>query len=230
VIITTDKCYDNVEQQLGYVETDRMGGFDPYSCSKGCAELAVSAYRKSYFNLNEYNIKHQVLIGSARAGNVIGGGDWSVDRLVPDLIKGAIIDQETKIRYPNSTRPWQHVLEPISGYLMLGERLLNGESDFADGWNFGPNESDVLSVLEVLKIANRVWDKINYCIEPSVHHQHEAGLLSLNIDKAKKKLGWSPQWNNEKAILKTIQWYDEFYSNNKCITEQQLNYYIDDFH
>jgi CDP-glucose 4,6-dehydratase len=132
IVVTTDKCYENLEQQKGYVETDRMGGYDPYSSSKGCAELVVSSYRNSFFNLSDYNQKHNVLLASARAGNVIGGGDWSEDRLIPDIIKSAIKGKPTSIRFPNATRPWQHVLEPLKGYLMLGEKLFNGNIDFRE--------------------------------------------------------------------------------------------------
>jgi CDP-glucose 4,6-dehydratase len=222
VIITTDKCYENVEQTKGYVETDRMGGYDPYSSSKGCAELAVNSYRNSFFNLNEYQKNHQTLIASARAGNVIGGGDWSEDRLIPDIIRSAIKGEKTLIRYPKATRPWQHVLEPISGYLMLGERLLNGDKEFAEGWNFGPQENDVLTVGEVLAICKKNWDKIQFQIDTENKHFHEAGLLSLNIEKAKTKLGWKPRWSNEQSILNTINWYRNYYDLGVIDTDMQI--------
>lgn len=228
VIITTDKCYENVEQKKGYVETDKMGGYDPYSSSKGCAELVVNSYRNSFFNLKDFNTKHQTLIASARAGNVIGGGDWSLDRLIPDLIFGAIHSTKTNIRYPNATRPWQHVLEPISGYLMLGEKLLHSEVEFATGWNFGPQENEVLTVEEVLKFSKNIWNKINFEFETRVKQPHEAGLLSLNIDNAKHKLGWTPKWNNLKSITKTIEWYKEFYDSNMINTNSDLNQYINE--
>ncbi len=227
VVITTDKCYENLEQNKGYVETDKMGGFDPYSSSKGCAELVVNSYRNSFFNLKDFNIKHQTLLASARAGNVIGGGDWSIDRLIPDLIKGALSNNKTLIRYPKSTRPWQHVLEPICGYLMLGEKLLNGGVNFSSGWNFGPEESQVLTVEEVLFNSKNIWDKINFEFEKEINHPHEAGLLSLNINKAKNKLGWTPKWSNQKSITKTIEWYKEFYTSNKLNTESDLKNYLD---
>lgn len=226
VIVTTDKCYENIEQEKGYVETDRMGGHDPYSSSKGCAELSVSSYRNSYFNINDYLINHQILLASTRAGNVIGGGDWSLDRLIPDIIKSAVQNKKTNIRYPNATRPWQHVLEPINGYLMLGARLLNGEKEFAEGWNFAPEERDVLSVGEVLKISKNIWDRIDYEVDIENNHFHEAGLLSLNINKAKSKLGWQPKWGNEISIQKTIDWYKEFYHSKKIATEEHLNHFI----
>jgi len=225
LIVTTDKCYENIEQEKGYIETDRMGGYDPYSSSKGCAELVTNAYRNSYFNIEKYNTSHQTLIASARAGNVIGGGDWSEDRLIPDIIKGAMKNETTIIRSPKATRPWQHVLEPLNGYLMLGERLLNGEKEFAEGWNFGPEEKEVLTVEEVLNIASKQWDSIQFKIEEN-HHLHEANLLSLNINKAKTKLGWKPKWSNEISIKKTIEWYKEFYLNTTILTYTNIEDFI----
>jgi CDP-glucose 4,6-dehydratase len=225
VIITTDKCYENKEQLSGYKETDRMGGFDPYSSSKGCAELVASSFRNSFFNINEYKKTHEVLVATVRAGNVIGGGDWSKDRLIPDLIRAASKGETTKIRYPNATRPWQHVLEPLSGYLMLGKKLLEGDETFSGAWNFGPEENQSITVGEVLNLASKYWQKIRYEEENSVQ-LHEAGLLSLNIDKAKLKLGWKPLWNNQVSIHKTIEWYKSFYESKVLLSEEQLNLYI----
>lgn len=229
VIITTDKCYENLEQNKGYVESDKMGGYDPYSSSKGCAELVVNSYRNSFFNLSDFRIKHQTLLATARAGNVIGGGDWSLDRLIPDLIKGVVLGKKTIIRYPKSTRPWQHVLEPLSGYLMLGERLLNGKVDFACSWNFGPEENYVLTVEEVLIFANNIWEDIKFDFDVSANNPHEAGLLSLNIEKAKNNLGWTPKWGNLKSITKTIDWYKEFYNSKIINTESDLKSYLNEF-
>ncbi len=229
IVITTDKCYENIEQKKGYVETDKMGGYDPYSSSKGCAELVVNSYRNSFFNLSDFQIKHQTLIATARAGNVIGGGDWSFDRLIPDLMKGAALNKKTNIRYPKSTRPWQHVLEPISGYLMLGEKLLNSNTNFANAWNFGPEENQVLTVEEVLKLSKSVWSKIDFEFESEIKHPHEAELLSLNIDKAKNELGWMPKWNNLKSITKTIEWYREFYDSQVINTSLDLKNYLNEF-
>jgi len=226
VVITTDKCYENIEQKKGYIETDKMGGYDPYSSSKGCAELLVSSYRNSFFNLKDFQSTHQTLLATARAGNVIGGGDWSLDRLIPDLIKGVVTDKKTIIRYPKSTRPWQHVLEPIFGYLMLGEKLLNSKIDFASGWNFGPEENEVLTVEEVLVYAKYIWKNINFEFETKITPPHEAGLLSLNIDKAKNDLRWAPKWNNMESITRTIEWYKEFYTSNKLNTDLDLKNYI----
>lgn len=227
VVVTTDKCYENLEQRKGYIESDRMGGYDPYSSSKGCAEIAVSSYRNSFFNLNAYGESHQILLASARAGNVIGGGDWSEDRLIPDLIKAAIADKKTTIRYPHATRPWQHVIEPLHGYLKLGEKLLLGQKEYAEAWNFGPEENDVLSVGEVLTRANQYWDKIKFEFDNKSDHFHEAGLLSLNINKAKSKLGWIPRWGNELTIQKTIEWYRAFYEKDTILTENHLKAYIE---
>jgi len=226
VIVTTDKCYENIEQKTGYKETDKMGGFDPYSSSKGCAEILTSSFRNSFFHNEKFNISHQTLVATARAGNVIGGGDWSQDRLIPDIIRAALNNNVSEIRNPQATRPWQHVLEPISGYLELGKRLMQGDIEFAQGWNFGPEEKDCLSVTEVLDKAKSSWSKINYRINGEGSNLHEAKLLSLNIDKAKHKLNWFPNWTNDLAIEKTISWYKSFYIEGKVNTISDLNLYI----
>lgn len=226
VVVTSDKCYENIEQQKGYVETDRMGGYDPYSASKGCAELITSSYRNSFFNNNDFGKKHHTLIASARAGNVIGGGDWSADRLIPDIIRGAVEKKSAIIRSPKSTRPWQHVLEPLSGYLLLGQKLLAKDVRFAEGWNFGPAENEVLTVAEVLQTAKQNWGKINYEIQIDPNAVHEAKLLSLNCEKANNILRWQPIWDNPTSIAKTIQWYKYFYENNEVVTSEQLQEYI----
>jgi CDP-glucose 4,6-dehydratase len=222
VVVTTDKCYENNEQNYGYVETDRMGGYDPYSSSKGCVELLTSSYRNSFFNLSSFGIDHYTLIASARAGNVIGGGDWSDDRLIPDIIKAALNKKEVIIRNPLSTRPWQHVLEPLNGYLLLGEKLLNGQKEFASGWNFGPEEDKVLQVQEIIKLSQLNWENITYKIENEKNNLHEATLLSLNISKAKKYLDWKPIWNNEKSVEKTIKWYKNYYLKRTINTDKDI--------
>ena len=222
VVVTTDKCYENIEQNIGFKETDKMGGHDPYSSSKACVEILTSSYRNSFFNLAKYNITHSTLVATARAGNVIGGGDWSSDRLIPDIIRGAIKNKTTLIRNPMATRPWQHVLEPLSGYLELGMRLLHGELEFAEGWNFGPEESDCLSVIKVLDKASKHWGNINHKVHEDSLNPHEAGLLSLNIEKAKNKLNWHPKWNSDFAIERTILWYKDYYNNNKINTLNDL--------
>ena len=226
VIITTDKCYENKEQIICYIESDKMGGYDPYSSSKGCAELLVNSYRNSFFNLYKYKNEHNTLIASARAGNVIGGGDWSEDRLIPDIIRSIINNKSSEIRNPLSTRPWQHVLEPLSGYLELGTKLLNEEKKFAEAWNFGPQENECLTVREVLYKAIKSWDRIKFKEKVDINNLHEAHLLSLNIEKAKKILGWSPKWDNDLAIERTILWYREFYENQQINTLKDIDLFI----
>lgn len=212
VTITTDKCYENKEWPYGYRECDPMGGYDPYSSSKGCVEILTSSYRRSFFN------KKGVLIASARAGNVIGGGDWALDRLIPDFIKKTVKDEEIIIRNPLATRPWQHVLEPLSGYLFLGQKLLEGKKDFGDGWNFGPNDDDILSVENILNECINIWGKGKYSLDKA-SNPHEAMLLKLDISKAKINLKWKPVYDIKCAIEKTIEWYNNFYLNKYDMNE-----------
>lgn len=224
VSITTDKCYENKEWPYGYRENDPMGGYDPYSSSKGCAELLTASYRNSYFN--ELGIG----IASARAGNVIGGGDWAEDRLIPDLARATADDKTLVIRNPLATRPWQHVLEPLSGYLWLGALLLEGKNEYACGWNFGPNDNDILSVKEVLDLAVDTWGN-NYEVDSSVQ-PHEAQLLKLDISKAKAELKWKPVYDVNTAVTKTMEWYKNFYVNReadiKNYTINQIKEYIEE--
>ena len=229
IIVTTDKCYENTDKKIGYVEFDRLGGYDPYSSSKACAEIITNSYRQSFFNLEKFKINHNTLIATARAGNVIGGGDWSIDRLIPDIVKAAMAGNESIIRSPHSTRPWQHVLEPLSGYLLLGEKLLNDEVEFAEAWNFGPEENSTLTVKQVLDKAKNYWNKINYIIKEDEFKLHEANYLSLNIEKAKNKLKWKPIWSNDLAIEKTINWYKNFYNNGILETDQNIDQFINNF-
>lgn len=226
VVITTDKCYENLNQEIGYVETDRLGGYDPYSSSKACAEIVISSYRDSFFNTKDFQTKHNTLIASARAGNVIGGGDWSNDRLIPDLIRSAIKGEYAKIRSPYATRPWQHVLEPIHGYLLIGQALLSGKIEFASSWNFGPYIENTLSVSQVLELSKTIWKDINFEFKNEENEPHEAKLLSLNINKSLLHLGWKPKWTNEVSISRTINWYKEFASSGQLNTEDDIvNYY-----
>jgi CDP-glucose 4,6-dehydratase len=225
VVITTDKCYENINKIGGYVETDPMGGYDPYSSSKACAEILTSSYRNSFYNLRDFNFKHQTLIATARAGNVIGGGDWSGDRLIPDIVRNTSLHQKVIIRYPNAIRPWQHVLESVSGYLLLGSKLLNGEVRFGDSWNFGPNENETLSVINMVNIAKKYWKDIVFEIEDT-NILHEANLLKLNINKANSQLGWHPKLNTEQAIEMTIEWYKCFYLNQKLKTDDNIKEYF----
>ncbi|MFA6587795.1 MAG: CDP-glucose 4,6-dehydratase [Patescibacteria group bacterium] len=226
--ITSDKCYENKEHLRGYTEDDPMGGKDPYSASKGCAELVANSYRHSFFNLNQYGKSHSTLLADVRAGNVIGGGDWADDRLIPDLIKAASINQKVIIRYPRSIRPWQHVLEPLSGYLQLGWKLLEGKLEFAQNWNFGPNNESDLTVNEVIERSKKIWDKIDYQIQESSENFHEAGLLKLDSTKARSQLKWSSVWDLNQTFEKTIAWYKNYYLNSQIFSEKDLDDYIQD--
>ena len=228
VNITSDKAYKNNEWIWGYRENDQMGGYDPYSSSKGCAELLTSSYRNSYFNLDNYKNTHNTLLASCRAGNVIGGGDWAEDRIVPDIIRAVISGKKVKIRSPKSTRPWQHVLEPLSGYLFVGQKLLEGKKEFADAWNFGPNDENSITVKEVVEYIKQFWDKIDYEInDEAKNNLHEANLLKLDCSKAHTKLGWKAKWNSEITFEKTILWYKNYYEKNSAETVKDLNDYID---
>jgi CDP-glucose 4,6-dehydratase len=226
--VTTDKCYENKEWEWGYRENEAMGGYDPYSASKGCSELLTSSYRNSYFNNNDYGIKHSVLLASGRAGNVIGGGDWAADRLIPDIIKAAAIKKSVLIRNPLATRPWQHVLEPLSGYLTLGSKLLQKEISVADGWNFGPDIHSNIQVGDIVKLSNEYWNAIQIEISKNTNEHHEANLLMLDCTKANKTLKWKAVWSLDKTIDKTISWYKSYYENNKLLSLEDLTEYISD--
>jgi len=225
VNITSDKAYDNKEKIWGYREDDPLGGYDPYSSSKGCSEILTASYRNSYFHLAEYGETHHTLLASCRAGNVIGGGDWAADRLVPDIIRAIQSDEKVMIRNPHATRPWQHVLEPLHGYLIVGQKLLEGQKEFATSWNFGPEDNANLSVEKVLKSIKQYWDKLEYEIDTQ-EHKHEASLLKLDCTKAKVLLGWRPIWDSDTTFEMTIEWYREFYKCKKIITIEQLEIYI----
>ncbi len=230
VNITSDKCYENKEWVWGYRESDPIGGFDPYSSSKGCSELLTSSYRNSFFNLSEYGNAHNILLASARAGNVIGGGDWAKDRLLPDIIKAASIDSSVFIRNPKATRPWQHVLEPLSGYLTLGWRLLEGRKEFAEGWNFGPAIDCNLTVEEIVTISNFFWKSINVEYKHNFSEAHEANLLMLDCSKANKLLKWKPVWSINDTVEKTINWYKNYYTKNLINTQNDILEYVNKSH
>lgn len=226
VIVTSDKCYDNKEWAWGYREIDPMGGFDPYSSSKGCAELLTASYRNSFFNNADYNVKHSTLLASGRAGNVIGGGDWAADRLIPDIVRATSKKNSVYIRNPLATRPWQHVLEPISGYLTLGQRLLEKRVDYADGWNFGPSPESNLTVDEVVQLCKKYWNNIAVEYSKNPADAHEANLLMLDCSKANKIMHWKPVWNFDKTIEKTIEWYKNYYEANHINTRQDIKEYV----
>jgi CDP-glucose 4,6-dehydratase len=226
VIVTTDKCYENKEWPWGYRENEPMGGYDPYSNSKGCAELVTSAYRQSYFSLEKY-AQHKVAIASARAGNVIGGGDWSADRLVPDAIKAFEASQPLVIRNPLATRPWQHVLEPLSGYLVLSQALYREGVKFDGGWNFGPRDEDARSVQEVVNLLIQNWHSDASWQQDKSEQPHEAHALKLDCSKAKQYLNWVPKWNLEQAILNIAKWQKGFQDgvDMKTLSLEQIGSY-----
>ncbi len=220
VVITTDKCYENIEQDYAYVETDPLGGYDPYSSSKACVEHVASAYYRSFFK------NKNIGLSTARAGNVIGGGDWSADRLIPDAAKAWSKNEKLMIRYPNATRPWQHVLEPLSGYLLLAEALWEEPAKFSRAWNFGPHQSSIITVQETVNLAASQWGEDAKWETLPDKHTHEAGLLQLNSDKARTFLGWKPRTKYKKVISDTILWYKEYYdrkSEMKAVTLGQID-------
>lgn len=208
VNITTDKCYENIEQEKYYKEDDPLGGYDMYSSSKGCVEIMSSSYRRSFLQEDG-----SMLLATARAGNVIGGGDWALDRIIPDCIRAVHDNRNIEIRNPIAVRPWQHVLEPLSGYLLLGEKLLNGEKEFASSFNFGPEPSNAITVAELAEKFVELYGS-GKVIVGEMSPLHEAGLLMLSIDKSKRVLGWQPQYDTETALRKTVDWYKHFYNND----------------
>jgi len=221
VVITTDKCYENVEWVWGYRETDRLGGHDPYSASKAGAELVVSSFRAAFFQRQT-----STLIATARAGNVIGGGDFSEDRLIPDLVRAIQAAESVEIRSPNATRPWQHVLDCLSGYLVLGKKLLERDTTSASAWNFGPNERDNREVQEVLKKFQGKCPSLDWFTSQE-DQLHEANLLHLDSSKARKGFSWHPVWSFEEAVNATAEWYKAWLNDGNVISSQQLNDYIE---
>lgn len=226
VIITTDKVYENKEWVYPYRENDQLGGYDMYSSSKACAEILTKSYQSSYYNLEEYKKKHEVLIATARAGNVIGGGDWSTDRLFPDMIKATVDKITTKIRNPYAIRPWQHVLDCLNGYLLLGEKLLKENQEFANAWNFAPYSFESKTVCEVAEMSSSIWQDIKIEYIQTGNEYHEANLLKLDNTKAISSLGWKPKWNTEKAIEQTVNWYKEYYLKGNLLTYKQIEEFL----
>ncbi len=206
VMITSDKCYENVEQIWGYKETDRMGGYDPYSSSKGCTELMIASYRNSYFNPKDY-AKHGKAIACVRAGNVIGGGDWSDNRLIPDCIRYIEAGKDIEIRNPVATRPWEHVLEPLSGYLKVGQKLIENPVEYATSFNFGPHISANKPVLEVVRRLVEYYGKGKVIDASDPNAVHENTLLNLDVTKAYVMLQWEAKWGLQEAVEKTVDWY-----------------------
>ena len=222
VMITTDKCYDNNETLEGYVETDPFGGYDPYSSSKGACEVAIQSWRRSFFNPADYGTKHTVSLASVRAGNVIGGGDWAKDRIIPDCIRALEDGRVIDIRSPKAVRPWEHVLEPLSGYVMLAQKMWNEPTVYCEGWNFGPEAEGVSTVWEVATevIKNYGSGELKDCSDSDV--VHEAKLLMLNINKAKTRLDWKPRMNMPQCMLLVVDWYKRYKSEDVyqlCVEE-----------
>ncbi|MBF9040341.1 CDP-glucose 4,6-dehydratase [Rhodobacterales bacterium LSUCC0387] len=226
VIVTTDKCYENREWVWGYRENDPMGGYDPYSSSKACAELVSSAYRSSFFNVQDYD-SHGVGIASARAGNVIGGGDWAEDRLIPDILAAFEKNKTALIRNPGAVRPWQHVLEPVRGYMLLAERMFCEGPFYADSWNFGPNAEDIRPVSWIAENMAKLWGGCaQWDIDPS-EHPHEAVSLKLDISKARDSLQWQPRLELRDALKLVVEWSRKRQSgvDVRALTEQQISNY-----
>lgn len=221
VVVTSDKCYENREWARGYKEDDAMGGHDPYSSSKGAAELVTAAYRRSF-----YRSSNGPAIASARAGNVIGGGDWSEDRLVPDIVRGITVGTSIVIRRPESVRPWQHVLEPLSGYLLLGKNLYQAGASFADAWNFGPKVEDSITAAELAERICSAWGKGELRVQPDPDAPHEATYLRLDCSKSAQLLGWSSKLRLDRALEWTVQWYRAFYEPTSMTPRQMSEFQI----
>ena len=227
VNVTSDKCYDNKEWVWGYRENEPMGGYDPYSNSKGCAELVTAAYRSSFFNPKKYD-EHQVALASGRAGNVIGGGDWAEDRLIPDILSAISAGSPVVIRNPHAIRPWQHVLEPLSGYLLLAQHLYEQGITFAEGWNFGPREEDAKPVEWIVGQLTNLWgDGASWQLDPG-NHPHEAHYLKLDCAKARSRLAWQPRWDLAHTLEIIVAWQRAYLkkADMRQITLNQISQYI----
>ena len=227
VNVTTDKCHENREWHWGYRENEPMGGYDPYSNSKGCSELVTSSYRNSYFNPKEYQI-HGVALASARAGNVIGGGDWADDRLIPDFMRAISKGEEVKIRSPYAIRPWQHMLEPLTGYLLLAAKLYTEGATYSQAWNFGRDDKDAQNVEWITSTICNLWgDGASFSIDTNPQ-PHEANYLKLDCSKAKAELGWIPRWNIETTLKSIVDWNKAFLfgENIRLVTEKQIDQYF----
>lgn len=210
VMITTDKCYENKEQIWGYRENEAMGGYDPYSSSKGAAEIAIASWRRSYFHPDQYGRTHSMSLASVRAGNVVGGGDWALDRIIPDCIRALEDGSVINIRSPKAIRPWQHVLEPLSGYMLLAQRMWEAPTKYCEGWNFGPRAESISSVWEVASLVTQSAGRGELRDLSDPHALHEASLLMLDISKAKYRLGWEPRMSLAECIDLTVDWYQRY--------------------
>jgi CDP-glucose 4,6-dehydratase len=223
VVVTSDKCYENRERLRGYRESDPMGGRDPYSSSKGCAELVTAAYRSSFFS----GAQPAVGISSARAGNVIGGGDWAVDRLVPDVMAGFAKGKSVTIRNPSAIRPWQHVLEPLAGYLTLAEKVFHQPADYSEGWNFGPRDEDAKPVSWLVCRLAELWGSDAKWIASSSEEVHEAGILKLDCSKARARLGWTPRLDLDDALAWVVEWHRAYEKglDAGAVAQEQMHRY-----
>ncbi|MGF1730488.1 CDP-glucose 4,6-dehydratase [Photobacterium kasasachensis] len=221
VNITSDKCYENREWVWGYREEEAMGGYDPYSNSKGCAELVASSYRQSFFNEDKYE-DHGCALASVRAGNVIGGGDWADDRLIPDMLKAFSNGDAVEIRSPHAIRPWQHVLEPLSGYITIAEHLYENGTEYAEGWNFGPREDDAKPVQWIVENLVHQWGEGASWYLSEGEHPHEAHYLKLDCSKAKMRLNWQPVWGLEETLSRIVVW-QKAWLNGEDIKQHTLN-------
>jgi CDP-glucose 4,6-dehydratase len=224
VIVTTDKCYENKEWERGYNENDALGGRDPYSASKACAELVSASYRVSFSEARPEGAS-RLLIATARGGNVVGGGDWTADRLVPDITRAAARGETVRVRNPDSSRPWQHVLEPLAGYLLLGQGLLEGRAELAEPWNFGPPTESNLTVGALVDAVQKVWPAVRAEIAPREDAPHEARLLMLDSAKAREQLRWEPVWDIATALERTADWYRAWYDRGELLSERQIDEY-----
>ena len=225
VIITTDKVYENMERIEPYKEHERLGGYDPYSNSKACAELVVSSYRNSFFHTSDFP-KHQQSIATARSGNVIGGGDWAEFRIIPDLAKSLKKQEPLIVRNPGAVRPWQHVLDPLIGYLTLAARMTDEPIEISDAFNFGPEDEDTLTVEDLVKISVEQWGSGSYEVAENLEQPHEANLLRLSISKSKATLGWKPQFKSREAIAYTIDWYKNYEKDPAAYTLLQIKNFL----
>ncbi|QJD82895.1 CDP-glucose 4,6-dehydratase [Cohnella herbarum] len=224
--VTTDKCYENKEWTWGYREIDRLGGFDPYSNSKACSELVTASFRNSFFHHKDY-ANHGLSVATARAGNVIGGGDWSEDRLVPNSMRALLSGSKLEVRHPQATRPWQHVLEPLQGYLLLAQKMVERGTEFGDAWNFGPMDANSKSVEWLVQTIGTLWGEYDFYELSQGSNPHEADNLSLDSSKARRALGWEPVWDVKTALEKTVDWFQAYrkQADMKALCLEQLDAY-----
>ncbi len=226
VMITTDKCYENREQLWGYREDEAMGGYDPYSSSKGAVELAIASWRRSFMNPVDY-ARHGKSIASVRAGNVVGGGDWALDRIIPDCIRALEAERPIEIRSPQAVRPWQHVLEPLGGYMTLAAKMLEEPTEYCEGWNFGPTMESIVPVWEIASLVRDNYGRGELKDVSDPGALHEAKLLALDISKARFRLGWTPRWDIRTTIAKTVEWYARYRTENVLqLCQEQIKSYV----